>query len=173
MIHSRSRNFRRSWRKVLCDRERQQNGNDDKERPEIMDKARQVLAAHGVEELAVPLVKPHLPEHVGNGDGDRGNEDRHHAPPAFGPPQHTREQGQVAGKIEILRWRGFDTCVRESRSGRCGRYYRYDRRRGLRQPPRFLRRRVCGLRSEGLIQRPSSFAACRPISGRSIIGLTG
>jgi hypothetical protein len=34
--------------------------------------------------------------------------------PAFGTD--TREQGQVAGKIEILRWRGFDKVVRESGS---------------------------------------------------------
>ena len=46
--------------KGLRDRERQQNGNDDEERPKKMDEGRQVLAADGIEELAVPLVKPHL-----------------------------------------------------------------------------------------------------------------
>ena len=56
--------------KSLRDRERQQNGNDDDERPDKMDEGRQVPAAHGVEELAVPLIEPHLPEHVGDGDGN-------------------------------------------------------------------------------------------------------
>ena len=85
-----------------------------------MDKARQILAAHGVEESAVPIIELHLSEHVGSGDGGRDKEDRHHPSAAFGPSQYMREQGQVAGKIEILRWRGLDECVRESGS-------RYDR----------------------------------------------
>ena len=68
----------------------------------MMDEGRQVLAADGVEELAVPFIEPHLSEHVGNRDDDRGNEDRHHASPALRAPQHPREQAQVARKIEIL-----------------------------------------------------------------------
>ena len=35
-----------------------------------MDEGRQFLAAHGIEELAVPLIKPHLCEHIGDGDSD-------------------------------------------------------------------------------------------------------
>jgi hypothetical protein len=58
------------------------------------------------------IIEFHLSEHVGNGDGDPGNKDRHHPPSSFGPPQYTREQGQVAGKIEIPRCRSFDDDIR-------------------------------------------------------------
>ena len=71
--------------KGLGDRERQQNGDDAEERPQKVEKFRQLLAAQGVEELAVPFIQPHLPGHVADGDGDRGNEDRHHAPTAWSP----------------------------------------------------------------------------------------
>src|SRR5450631_359040 len=109
-----------------------------------MDKARQILAADGVEESAVPIIELHLSEHVGSGDGGRGKEDRHHPSAALGPPQHTREQGQVAGKIEILRWHSFDEFVREkgSRYDRNYRNYRQYRLCRRWDPRRFLRRRV-------------------------------
>ena len=135
--------------KGLRDRERQQNGNDDEKCPKMMDEPRQILAAHGVEELAVPLIEPHLAEHVANGDGDCDGEDRHHASPAFGPPQHTREQAQVAGKIEILQWRSCDAFVSERGSGRYDRYDGYHRLCGLRHPRPSLWRRVCGQRGKG------------------------
>jgi hypothetical protein len=143
--------FQAFLEKRLRDRERQQYGNDEEERPEIMDKARQVLAAHGIEESAVPVVEFHLSKHVGNGDGGRGNEDRHHPPPAFRPLQYTREQGQVAGKIEILRWRGRDELVRERGSGRRDRDYRnYRNYRSYRLCGLwYLRWRVCGQTSRG------------------------
>ena len=110
--------------KSLCDRERHENADDDQKRPDMMDEIRQVLAAHGVEKLAVPLIQFHLSEHVGDGDGNRDDEDRRHAPPAFRAPQHAREQGQVAGKIEILHGRRSPALVRGRRTGRRARYGR-------------------------------------------------
>ena len=73
----------------------------------MMDETREALAAHGVEKLAVPLIKSHLPVHDGNGKGSRANEDRYYAPPTFGLSHHARKQRQVTGKIEfffICKW---------------------------------------------------------------------
>ena len=39
-----------------------------------------------------------------------GSKNRQHSPSTLGT--HTCEQGQVADKIEVLRWCGFDPCVR-------------------------------------------------------------
>src|SRR5665647_3548548 len=78
--------------KGLRDRERQQHGDDEDERPKKVDEGRQVLAADGIEELAVPFVEPHLCEHVGNGHEDRRHEDRQYQLAALRPPQHAREQ---------------------------------------------------------------------------------
>jgi len=128
-------------KKSLRDRERQQHGNGDDKRPKKMHEGRQVLAAHGVEKLAVPLIKPHLSEHVGNSDHDRGNEDRQHKSPTLRPPQHTREQAQVARKIEVLHGHGRDF-VRKYGFGCCDRYNWYDRRYGLQHPRRLLRRKA-------------------------------
>ena len=69
MTHSRSPKLQAFLKKGLCDRESQQKGNDDKERPKMMDETRQVFAAHGVEEPAIPLIKSHLSEHIANGHG--------------------------------------------------------------------------------------------------------
>lgn len=83
--------------KSVCDRERQENGDDDNECPEITDEARQVLAADGVEEPAVPIIELDLSKHIGNGDDGRGNENRDHPSAAFGLPKHAREQAQIPG----------------------------------------------------------------------------
>ncbi len=131
----------------VCDRERQQNSDDDDKRLEIVNEARQVLAADGVEEPAVPIVELDLSKHVGNGDDGRSNEDRHHPSPAFSLPKHAREQAQVPGKIEIVYWRSFDERVRERRSGGRVRHDRQQRICGLRQLRNCLSRRGDGLGS--------------------------
>lgn len=91
--------------KGLRHRQRQQKGDDDQERPQQTEKARQLLVSQGVEELAVPVIEPYLPDHVAYGDNDRADEDRHHAPPARRTTQNASEQGEVAGKMEIPQFR--------------------------------------------------------------------
>jgi len=83
-----------------------------------MDEARQVLAATASKNRPFQSLSFDLSKHIGNSDHSRGNEDRHHPSPAFGLPKHAREQGQVSGKIEILRWHSVDEVVRDRGSGR-------------------------------------------------------
>ena len=71
--------------------EGQENGDDDEEDEELAEEGGGVALLHRIEEGAVPLVEPHLAEHVADEDDEDGRGQPQHGP-ALAAPEHVAEE---------------------------------------------------------------------------------
>ena len=149
MIHSRSRYFRLSWRKVCAtvraNRTAMMTRNVQRSWTKP-DRSLRPTASKNWPFHSLSRTCPNMLAMVTAIEATKIATTRR-------PPSARRStranKAQVAGKIEILQLARLDEFVRERGSGSRDRYYRYCRLCGRRHPRRSLRRRVCGKRRKG------------------------